>query len=501
MAIPFLRRSSTAVVRAAVVRAAAVALATASPFLAASARAQQPAAGASAGVTARAAAAVAPAQDTPLQARYRAAADRIIDAALADSAAWQKLARITDAYGNRLSGSEGLERALEDILRTMQQEGLENVHPEPVMVPHWVRGEESAELVEPRRQVLPMLALGGSVGTPRRGVTAEVLVVSTFDELTRRASEARGKIVLFDEVWQGYGRTVQYRGNAANAAARVGAVAALIRSVTPHALRTPHTGAMHYDSGVTRIPTAALTVEDAMMLHRMQDRGQHVVVHLTMEARTLPDVPSNNVMGEIRGSELPDEVVVIGGHTDSWDVGAGAMDDMGGVVVSWEAVRLLQRLGLRPRRTVRVVGWVNEENGARGGEGYRDAHRDRLRDHVLAIESDGGVFRPTGFGFSGTDSAMAIARQIGGLLRRIGADTVSPGGGGTDIEALTESGVPSMGLETDGPRYFWYHHTNADTPDKLDPREMAQCVAAMAVMAYVVADLPERLPWGVPVRQ
>jgi carboxypeptidase Q len=467
--------------------AAALALAAALGFASAPARAQQPA---------PAAPAAAPAPDTPLQARYRAAADRIIDAALADSTAWQKMARITDSYGHRLAGSASLERALDDIVESMRQDGLENVHAEPAMVPHWVRGEESAELLEPRRAPLPLLGLGGSVGTARRGITAEVLVVSTFDELTRRAGEARGKIVLFDEVWQGYGRTVQYRGNAANAAARVGAVAALIRSVTPHALRTPHTGAMHYDSAGTRIPSAALTVEDAMMLHRMQDRGQRIVVHLTMGARTLPDAPSRNVMGEIRGTERPDEVVVIGGHTDSWDVGQGAMDDMGGVVVAWEAVRLMQRLGLRPRRTVRVVGWVNEENGTRGGEAYRDAHRDQLEGHVLAIESDGGVFRPSGFGFSGSDSAMAIVRQIGGLLRRIGADTVTNGGGGTDIGPITALGVPAMGLETDGPRYFWYHHTNADTPDKLDPREMAQCVAAMAVMAYVVADLPEKLPRG-----
>jgi carboxypeptidase Q len=442
-----------------------------------------------------------PGADTPLQEQYRTVADRIIDAALADSGAWVKLARITDTYGNRLAGSEALERALDDILRTMQQEGLENAHAEPVMVPHWVRGEESAELIEPRRAALPMLGLGGTVGTPSGGITAPVLVVSTFDELTRRGAEARGKIVLFDEVWQGYGPTVRYRGGAAVAAARVGAVAALIRSVTPMSLRSPHTGAMYYDSAVARIPEAALTVEDAMMLRRMQDRGQRIVVHLTMAARTLPDAPSKNVMGEIRGSEHPEEVVVIGGHTDSWDVGQGAMDDMGGVVVSWEAVRLLQRLGLRPRRTLRVVGWVNEENGARGGEGYRDAHRDQLANHVLAIESDGGVFRPLGFGFTGTDSAMVLVRQVGALLRRIGADSVSRGGGGTDIEDLTAGGVPSMGLNDDGTRYFWYHHSQADTPDKLDPREMAQCVAAMAVMAYVVADMPERLPWGVPARQ
>ena len=465
-------------VRALVLAAVPGALAVLVPV----ARAQQPAA------------ALAPAQDTSLQARYRAAADRIIDAALADSAAWQKMARITDTYGHRLAGSAALEAALDDILRTMRQEGLENVHAEKVMVPHWVRGEESAQLIEPRLARLPMLGLGGSVGTAPAGITAPVLVVSSFEELTRRAAEARGKIVLFDEAWEGYGRTVRYRGAAASEAARVGAVAALIRSVTPFALRTPHTGAMYYDSTVRRVPAAALTVEDAMMLHRMQDRGQPVVVHLRMQAHTLPDASSRNVMGEIRGSERPDEVVVIGGHTDSWDVGQGAMDDMGGLVVSWEAVRLLQRLGLRPRRTIRVVGWVNEENGARGGAAYRDAHRDQLRNHLLAIESDGGVFRPTGFGLTGSDSALALVRQIGGLLHRIGADTVTRGGGGTDIEALGESGVPTMGLSDDASRYFWYHHTAADTPDKLDPKEMAQCVAAMAVMAYVVADMPERLP-------
>ena len=442
----------------------------------------------------RAATAQQPVPDAPLQARYRGVAGRLIDSALADSVAWQRMARITDSFGPRLAGSEGLSRALEFILAEMRRDGLENVRNEPAMVPHWVRGEESAELIEPRRSPLPMLGLGGSVATPRGGITAEVLVVSSFEELERRAAEARGRIVLFDVPWQGYGRTVEYRFGGAIAAARAGAVAALLRSVTPNAMRTLHTGAMGYDTAVARIPFAALTVEDAAMLHRMQERGERVVVRLAMAARTLPDAPSQNVVGEIVGAERPDEVVVIGGHTDSWDVGTGAMDDMGGVVVAWEAVRLMRRLGLRPRRTVRVVGWVNEENGVRGGLAYRDAHRDRLAGHVLAIESDGGVFRPTGFGFSGSDSALAVVRQIGGLLRRIGADTVTRGGGGVDIGPIAELGVPAMGLNTDGVRYFWYHHGTADTADKLDPREMAQCVAAMAVMAYVVADLPERLP-------
>jgi carboxypeptidase Q len=213
-----------------------------------------------------------------------------------------------------------------------------------------------------------------------------------------------------------------------------------------------------------------------------------------MSAQTLPDVASRNVMAELRGSELPDEVVVLGGHIDSWDVGQGAMDDGGGTVVAWEAVNLLRRLGLRPRRTVRVVLWNNEENGGRGGDGYRDAHAAEIERHVLAIESDGGVFKPLGFGFGGSDAAYAIVADVGALLRRIGADAITRPGGGADIGPLMREGVPGMGLEVEGEKYFWYHHTDADTMDKLDPREMAECVAAMAVMAYVVADLPEALP-------
>jgi len=217
-----------------------------------------------------------------------------------------------------------------------------------------------------------------------------------------------------------------------------------------------------------------------------------------MSARMLPDAPSRNVMAELRGSERPEEVVVMGGHIDSWDVGQGAMDDGGGSVVSWEAVRLLQRLNLRPRRTVRVVLWTNEENGLRGGNAYRDAHLADVPQHVLAMESDGGVFKPQGFGFSGSDAAFGMVQEVGRLLDRIEAGAVTRGGGGADIGPLAREGVPVMGLNVDGTRYFWYHHTDADTMDKLDPREMALCVATMAVMAYVVADLPEVLPRAAP---
>jgi len=361
-------------------------------------------------------------------------------------------------------------------------------------VPHWVRGEESLTLVAPRRLDLPMLGLGGSVGTPPAGIRAEVMVVSSFAELDARKQEARGKIVLLNVPFTSYGQTVTYRIHGASAAARTGAVASLLRSVTPFSLRTPHTGQMIYEPGAPQIPHAAITVEDAAMLARMQERGERIEVVLKMEAQTLPDVTSRNVIGEIVGWEHPDEFVVLGGHIDSWDVGQGAMDDGGGCAAAWEAVRLMHALGLRPRRTVRAVLWTNEENGLRGALRYQEAHRDELDDHVLAIESDAGVFKPHGFGFSGSDAAYGIVREIGTLLERIGAGEVTRGGGGADIGPIMREGVPGMGLHVDEEKYFWYHHTDADTIDKLDPREMAECVAALAVMAYVVADLPERLP-------
>lgn len=426
--------------------------------------------------------------------RYRADANRIIDAALKDSTAWNRLGEMTERFGNRLSGTPALERTIDWVIAKMKEDGLQNVRGERVMVPVWVRGAESAQLVSPREQNLPILGLGGSIATPPGGITADVLVVSSFSDLTAKAAQANGKMVLFDVPFTSYGETVQYRARGASAAAQVGAVAALVRSVTPYSQRTPHTGGMIYDSTVRRIPTAAITVEDAQMMHRMQDRGERIRVKLMMSAKTMPDAPSRNVMGEIVGSEKPDEVVVFGGHIDSWDVGRGAMDDGGGVVVAWEAVKLLQRLGLKPKRTIRVVGWTNEENGGRGGQGYRDAHKAEVDKHVLAIESDGGVFKPQGFGFNGSDAAFEIVKQIGTLLDRIESGAIAKGGGGADIGPIMALGVPGMGLNVDGTKYFWYHHTEADTIDKLDPHEMALCVATMAVMAYVVADMAEPLP-------
>ena len=426
--------------------------------------------------------------------RYRDAAARITSRALRDSAAWNRLAVMTETFGHRFSGSESLERAIDWTLEEMRKDGLDAVRGEPVMVPRWVRGAESVEIMSPRRQVLPMLGLGGSVGTPAAGITAEVMVVTSYADLTARAAEARGKIVLFNVPFTVYGQTVAYRSGGAVAAARVGAVASMVRSITPYSMRTPHTGGMAYNDSVPKIPHAAITPEDADMIARLIQRGQRVTVKVTMSARMMPDAQSRNVIAELRGSSSPDEVVVMGGHIDSWDVGRGAMDDAGGVVVAWEAIRILKELGLRPRRTIRVVGWTNEENGLRGGNAYRDTHRAALDKHIAAIESDGGVFKPQGFGFTGSDSAFAIVRQIGTLLEAIGAGSILRGGGGADIGPIMALGVPGLGLNVDGTKYFWYHHTEADTVDKLDQHDVALCVATMAIMAYVLADMPEKLP-------
>jgi carboxypeptidase Q len=435
-------------------------------------------------------------RDDSIGVPYGPAADSLIQAATGDSAAHLRLGKLVDTFGHRLSGSASLEAAIDWILAEMKADGLQNVRGERVMVPHWVRGTESAELVKPRRARLPVLGLGGSVATPKKGITARVLVVTSFDDLRDRAAEAQGKIVLFDVPFTTYRETVRYRVEGASAAARVGAVASLIRSVTPFSIRSPHTGMMRYDSTIARIPAAALTLEDAEMLHRFQDRGQPVVLTIHMGARSLPDAPSRNVVAEVVGRERPDEVVVLGGHIDSWDVGQGAMDDGGGVVAAWEAVRLIHRLGLRPRRTVRVVLWTNEENGGRGAQGYRDAHAPELSKHVLAMESDNGTFAPHGFRFSGSEAALARIRQVGALLQPIGAGKVvkeneSPE---ADIAPLVELGVPGLGLDVERSRYFWFHHSEGDTLDKVDPAELARCVAALAVMAYVMADMPEPLP-------
>lgn len=428
---------------------------------------------------------------------YQPIAERIIGTAkdAGGGFAWDRLAFMTDTFGPRHSGSPNLEAALRWAEEEMKKDGLDNVRLEPVMVPQWVRGEESLDILEPFPNKVPMLGLGGSVSTRSEGVSGELMVVGSFDELTSRQAEARGRIVLFNVPYTTYGETVRYRGGGASAAAKVGAVAALVRSVGPPGMRTPHTGGMRYEDGAPKIPTAAIPTEDADRFARMAKRGQKVVVRLKMNARFLDPAPSANLIGELRGTETPDEVVLLGCHIDSWDVGTGAMDDGGGCIVTWEALRLLKKLGLKPKRTIRVVLFTNEENGLAGGNAYRDAHRAELEKHVLALESDSGVFRPRGFGFTGSDAARRTLTEIVSLLKPLGAFNLGPQGGGADIGPSVAAGkIPSASLEVEGSRYFVLHHTDADTVDKLDPKDLADNAAAIAFLAHVVADLPQGLP-------
>jgi hypothetical protein len=426
---------------------------------------------------------------------YHQTAKRLIDAALEDSSGYARLAELCDKVGNRLGGSPGLEHAVEWSVAQMKAVGLENVARIPAKVPHWVRGHEQAAIVEPVKKPLTILGLGGSVATPKAGVTAPVAVVSSFDDLDKRGRKAiEGKIVLFNVPYQGYGKTVAYRMAGASRAGRLGAVAALVRSVTPISLQSPHTGAMDYEANVPKIPTAAVTIEDAEMIQRLTDSGAEVRVHLEMEARTLPDADSADVIGEIPGREHPEEVVVIGGHLDSWDVGQGAQDDGSGIMTALAAANLIHKLGLQPRRTLRVVFWTNEENGGAGSKAYREWVGSKIHDHVAAIEMDGGAEKPVGFGFSGSNAAMDKVQQAGALLESIGAGAVQRGGGGADIAPLMHDGVPGLGLRTVGTHYFDWHHSQADTVDKVDPHDFRLNVASMAVMAYALAEMPERLP-------
>ncbi len=425
---------------------------------------------------------------------YREPASRIIGAALADRSAWARLAELSDNIGNRLAGSPQLEQAIAWALDEMKKDGLENVRAEKVMVPHWVRGNESAEIMSPTHRRMAMLGLGGSVGTGPDGLEAEVLVVRSFAELDAMSEQARGKIIVYNVPYTGYGQTVGYRSSGASRAAKYGAAGMLLRSVGLPGLRTPHTGSLDYAKDAPRIPAAAISLEDAETLQRMQDRGSRVVVRLKMEAQTLPDAESANVVAEFTGREKPEEIVVMGGHIDSWDGGTGSTDDGGGCIATWSALRVLKQLNLRPRRTIRLVLFTNEENGLRGGLGYRDRHKDELANHILMLESDSGVFRPLGFGFSGNERSRGTIREISTLLRGLGTDKISAGGGGADIGPAVAAGrLPSMSLEVDGSEYFRIHHTDADTVDKIDPTELADCVASIAVMMYVVADMPARL--------
>ncbi|HUG42681.1 MAG TPA: M20/M25/M40 family metallo-hydrolase [Acidobacteriota bacterium] len=431
---------------------------------------------------------------------YRDKAARIAAAAMSNAAVFEKLVHLCDRIGHRLSGSEALEEAIHWAAGEMRRDGLEKVRFQPVEVPHWVRGEEAGRITAPVERPLRLLGLGGTVSTPADGMEAEVLVVSSFEDLEGLGrANVEGKMVLFNVPFQGYGRTVVYRTQGPSKAAQFGATAALVRSVTPVSLQTPHTGALRYDPAAHQIPAAAITIEDAELIQRLIDRNEKVRVYLKLEGRLLPPAKSANVIGELSGRELPGEVVVIGGHIDSWDVGQGAHDDGAGVVAAMQAPALLKELGLRPRRTIRTVLFTNEENGLAGARVYFESVSAEILSHAAAVEMDFGAEKPVGFGFTLPESirqderALQALRSIGRLLEFVDAGQMTPGGGGADIAPLMRAGVPGFGLRTVGESYFDWHHTHADTVDKVDPEHLRAAMGAMAILAYVLADMPERV--------
>jgi carboxypeptidase Q len=333
------------------------------------------------------------------------------------------------------------------------------------------------------------------VATPPGGLEGEVLVVESFNELRMHAADARGRIVLFNQPFTNYADTVSYRTGSARAAAQAGAIAVLVRAVGPIGLRTAHTGSVQYQSDLPAIPAASVSGEDANRIARLTARGRKVRVHLSLEGRSEGDTESANVVAEIRGRERPDEIVVLGGHLDSWDVGAGASDDGVGCVITWEALRLMKKLGIQPRRTVRLVLWTNEENGTRGAAAYAERYASSATNHVFALEADSGVFEPARFGFSGSLAARNMIRDITSLLAPLNlAETIS-GGGGADIDPIAQAGrAPTMAYMGDPTRYFTIHHTPADTVERIAPEEVSKGAAAIAVVTYVIAEMPDRLP-------
>jgi carboxypeptidase Q len=320
-------------------------------------------------------------------------------------------------------------------------------------------------------------------------------VVTSFDDLRVKGAEAKNRIVLFNVPYNGYSETVTYRNGGARSAAQYGAVAVLVRSVGPLGLRTTHTGSVSYAPAQSQLPAAAVSIEDANRIARLTARGRTVRMRLTLESHHEPDAESANVIGEIRGREKPNEIVLLGGHLDSWDIGAGASDDGVGCVITWEAARLMKKLGIRPRRTVRVVLFTNEENGLRGAAAYAEKHAATASDHVFALESDSGVFAPAALGFSGSASARSIMLQIGSLLTPLDFPEITAGGGGADIGPIAQAGnVPTMAYLGDPARYFVIHHSAADTVERIGPEEVSKAAAAVAAISYAVAEMPDRLP-------
>ncbi len=436
---------------------------------------------------------------------------RIREAGLSDDWAYQRLADLCDKIGPRLSGSRQADAAVEQIAAALRAAGL-NVTLQPVKVPHWVRGEEQAEIIEyPGRpagviQHLHLTTLGGSVATPAQGISAQVLVVHSFDELRAREGQARGKIVVFDVPFNetlavngrsgtAYGQGVVYRAQGASAAARAGAAAALVRTVGGANYRLPHTGEMNYDPKLPKIPTAALSAEDSMWIARLAAEGA-VTLHLKLLPQSLPEVESHNVIADWVGRERPEDIVIVSGHLDSWDPAQGAIDDGAGVISAMGAVHLLQTLGLHARRTIRFIGWMSEENGSAGGQAYFNLNSGALDRQIAAIESDEGAGRPLGVSAHVPAGALTQFGALMAALVPMGATILDrrEGAGGSDVEFLDAGGVPTLAPIVDSRTYFDYHHSAADTLDKIEPDNIRRQVALLAMMAYFLADSPSALP-------
>jgi len=433
------------------------------------------------------------------------------DSALSSDYAYKLVEHLSRNIGPRLSGSTQAKKAVEYVADEMRKLGLD-VRLQRVMVPHWVRGEEKGEIVEfpgmasGTTQRIVLTALGGSVATPAEGITADVVVVSNFDELNSLGREkVAGKIVLFNYKFDvemersgfglsAYGEAVRYRFGAAMAAARYGAAAVLVRSAGSSQNRLAHTGSLGYSDTLPKIPGAAVTYEDADTIAYLVGQGR-VRAHITLTPQTLPDAESYNVIADLKGTEKPEEVVIVSGHLDSWDLGQGAIDDGAGVAVSASVPYLLKRLNLRPKRTIRFIAWMNEENGGRGSAGYAAEQKDNFGKHFGAIESDLGASHPVGFVFAGKKEALPFFETVSGVLRPQGSSLVQQQDNvGSDVGPLTAAGVPSFAPWFDQRTYFKYHHTAADTFDKIDPRELAEVSSVMAVLAYGLANLERPLP-------
>ncbi|KAK0139681.1 Carboxypeptidase Q [Merluccius polli] len=424
-------------------------------------------------------------------ASYTDVANQIIKLVLSGPAqkrSYQRLSNFTDTIGNRVSGSHNLELAIAYMYQAMSQDGLD-VHLEPVKIPHWVRGEEGAEMTQPRPKRLAMLGLGSSVGTPPEGIEAEVVVVSSFEDLKSRAGNVTGRIVVFNQPFVSYSETVAYRAFGASEAAKLGAVAVLIRSITPFSINSPHTGWQDYQEGVRRIPAACITVEDAQLMSRMVGRGQRVVVRVTMGAKTLPDADSFNTVAEIKGWLHPEQVVLLSGHLDSWDVGQGAMDDGGGAIISWEALSIIKDLG-KPAATEDHESRAVDRRGARRGRGSTV----NMSNYDLVMESDLGTFAPVALQFTGSKAAQKVMQEVVKLLAPMNTTRLEPRAEGTDIGPWMQAGVPGASLHVQDSRYFWFHHSEGDTMSVQSPDDMDRCSALWAVVAYVVADLQDMLP-------